>query len=98
MATQKNEGEGNKTAARNYNEDQQDFVKDGRVPEAAKAAKEAVKGARAKSCVAPRKKAARNPRARTPAITPRRKAASFSSHQTAKGPALDHPGPGQMFD
>jgi hypothetical protein len=45
MATQKNEGEGNKTAARNYNEDQQDFVKDGRVPDAAKAAKEAVKGA-----------------------------------------------------
>lgn len=45
MATQKNEGEGNKTAARNYNKDQQDFVQDGRVPDAAKAAKEAVKGA-----------------------------------------------------
>jgi hypothetical protein len=41
---QKNEGEGNKTAARRYNEDQQEFVKEGRVDEAAKKARDAVEG------------------------------------------------------
>jgi hypothetical protein len=45
MTDRKNEGEGNKTAARHYNTDQQDFVKSGQVPEAAEAAKKAVKGA-----------------------------------------------------
>jgi len=45
MANQKNEGEGNKTAARHYNEDQHDFVKSGKVPGAAREAKDAVKGA-----------------------------------------------------
>lgn len=41
---QKNEGEGNKTAARRYNEDQQEFVKDGKVDRAAKEAREALEG------------------------------------------------------
>ena len=41
---QKNEGEGNRTAARAYNKDQQEFVKEGRVEEAAKAAREALEG------------------------------------------------------
>jgi hypothetical protein len=45
MTDQKNEGEGNKTAARHYNKDQEDFVKSGKVPKAAQAAKEAMKGA-----------------------------------------------------
>ena len=39
-----NEGEGNKTAARRYNTDQQEFVKDGKVDEAAKKARDALEG------------------------------------------------------
>jgi hypothetical protein len=42
---QKNEGEGNKTAARQYNKDQREFVKSGRVGQAAEEAAEAVSGA-----------------------------------------------------
>lgn len=42
---QKNEGEGNKTAARHYNKDQHDFVKSGKVQEAAQNAEHAVEGA-----------------------------------------------------
>ena len=41
---QQNEGEGNKTAARQYNKDQREFVKSGRVDEAADEAAEAVSG------------------------------------------------------
>jgi len=41
---QKNEGEGNKTAARQYNKDQREFVKSGRVDQAAEEAAEAVSG------------------------------------------------------
>jgi hypothetical protein len=41
---QRNEGEGNKTAARRYNKDQQEFVKSGQVDEAAEKAKQAVEG------------------------------------------------------
>jgi len=41
---QKNEGEGNKTAARQYNKDQRDFVKSGQVDKAAEEAKKAVSG------------------------------------------------------
>ena len=37
-----NEGEGSRSAARAYNKDQQDFVKEGRVGEAASAARKAV--------------------------------------------------------
>jgi hypothetical protein len=39
---QKNEGEGNKTAARQYNKDQREFVKSGRVDKAADEAAKAV--------------------------------------------------------
>jgi len=39
---QKNEGEGNKTAARQYNKDQREFVKSGRVDKAADEAADAV--------------------------------------------------------
>jgi hypothetical protein len=42
--TQKNEGEGNKTAARQYNKEQREFVKSGRVDQAASEAAEAVSG------------------------------------------------------
>ena len=42
---QKNEGEGNKTAARHYNQDQHDFVKSGKVQGAAKDAETAIEGA-----------------------------------------------------
>ena len=41
---QQNEGEGNKTAARHYNEAATDFAKSGRVEEQAKKAKTAVEG------------------------------------------------------
>jgi len=41
---QRNEGEGNKTAARQYNKDQREFVKSGRVGEAADEAAQAVSG------------------------------------------------------
>jgi hypothetical protein len=41
---QKNEGEGNKTAARQYNKDQREFVKSGRVDKAADEAAAAVSG------------------------------------------------------
>ena len=37
-----NEGEGSRSAARAYNRDQQEFVKEGRVGEAAEAARSAV--------------------------------------------------------
>lgn len=39
-----NEGEGNRTAARAYNQDQQRFVESGKVEEAARVAKEALEG------------------------------------------------------
>ena len=41
---QKNEGEGNKTAARQYNRDQREFVKSGQVDKAADEAAKAVNG------------------------------------------------------
>lgn len=41
-AEQPNEGEGSRSAARAYNKDQQEFVKEGRVGEAARAARKAV--------------------------------------------------------
>lgn len=41
-AKQRNEGEGNRTAARQYNEDTQEFVKAGRVNDAAKEAEDAL--------------------------------------------------------
>lgn len=40
----RNEGEGNRTAARNYNREQQNFVRKGKVGEKAHEAKEAVEG------------------------------------------------------
>jgi hypothetical protein len=42
--TQKNEGEGNKTAARRYNEATTDFAKSGQVEPAAQQAKKATEG------------------------------------------------------
>jgi hypothetical protein len=42
--TQKNEGEGNRSAARRYNEAQQRFVRSGRVEEKAKEAERAIEG------------------------------------------------------
>ena len=43
--TQKNEGEGNRTAARNFNEKQQAFAKSGKVEEKAQEARRAVDSA-----------------------------------------------------
>ena len=40
----RNEGEGNRTAARNFNEKQKDFVKSGKVDEKAREAEQAVEG------------------------------------------------------
>ncbi|HJT06329.1 MAG TPA: hypothetical protein VJ747_05365 [Stellaceae bacterium] len=45
--TQQNEGEGNRTAAREYNHAQRDFVDSGKVDEKAKAARKAVEGVEA---------------------------------------------------
>jgi len=45
---QRNEGEGNRTAAREYNHAQQDFADSGKVEEKAKAARKAVEGGEAK--------------------------------------------------
>ena len=42
--TQRNEGEGNKTAAREYNEQQHRFAKSGQVEEKAREAEKAVSG------------------------------------------------------
>jgi hypothetical protein len=44
MTTQKNEGEGNQTAARQYNDAQKNFAKSGKVDTAAKDAAEALDG------------------------------------------------------
>lgn len=44
----RNEGEGNRTAARAYNEAQQKFVKSGKVEKAAKDAEKAIDGPEAK--------------------------------------------------
>lgn len=41
---QKNEGEGNRTADREYREDTREFVKSGRVDEAAEKARDAIDG------------------------------------------------------
>ena len=41
---QRNEGEGNRTAARQYNEDQQRFVESGKVDEKAREAEKALDG------------------------------------------------------
>ena len=41
---QRNEGEGNRTAARHYNEAQQRFVKSGKVDEKAREAEKAIEG------------------------------------------------------
>lgn len=46
--TQRNEGEGNRTAARQYNEAQQKFARSGKVEEKAKAARDAIQGAEGK--------------------------------------------------
>ncbi len=40
----KNEGEGSRTAAREYNKDTRDFVKSGKVDESAERARKAVEG------------------------------------------------------
>jgi hypothetical protein len=42
--TQRNEGEGNRTAAREYNQAQHDFARSGRVDEKAQEARNAVDG------------------------------------------------------
>jgi hypothetical protein len=42
--TQRNEGEGNRTAAREYNEAQQRFVRSGKVEDKAKEAEQAAEG------------------------------------------------------
>ena len=42
--TQRNEGEGNRTAAREYNKQQQGFVRSGKVEEKAKEAERAIAG------------------------------------------------------
>lgn len=42
--TQRNEGEGNRTAARQYNKQQQEFIRAGKVEEKAKEAEKAVAG------------------------------------------------------
>ncbi len=47
MSTQKNEGEGNHTAAKQYNDAQKDFAQSGKVEPAAKDAAKAVDGAEA---------------------------------------------------
>lgn len=43
MAEQKNEGEGNRTAARTFNKDEQKFVQSGKVEQAAREAERAMK-------------------------------------------------------
>jgi hypothetical protein len=45
--TQRNEGEGNRTAARKYNHAQQDFARSGKVEKKANEARKAVEGAEA---------------------------------------------------
>ena len=47
MAEQKNEGEGNKTAARHYNEKTEQFAKSGKVEEKAREAADAIEGGKA---------------------------------------------------
>ena len=44
MADQKNEGEGNKTAARHYNEKTENFAKSGQVDQKAQEARDALDG------------------------------------------------------
>jgi hypothetical protein len=48
MAEQRNEGEGNKTAAREYNQAQKQFVEKGGVEEKAREAEKALEGAEGK--------------------------------------------------
>jgi hypothetical protein len=49
MTAQRNEGEGNRTAARQYNDEQHAFAKSGKVESAAKDAAEAVDGPEGKA-------------------------------------------------
>jgi len=49
MTNQRNEGEGNKTAARRFNKKEREFVKSGKVEQAAEEAKRAVEGSEAEA-------------------------------------------------
>jgi hypothetical protein len=49
MTNQRNEGEGNKTAARRFNKKERAFVKSGKVEKAAEEAKRAVQSSEAES-------------------------------------------------
>jgi len=64
---QQNEGEGNRTAAREFNQKQQDFAKSGRVEEAAEEAREALEGREGEELEVARKQAASRAREHDPA-------------------------------
>lgn len=66
MSKQKNEGEGNRTAAKEYNKETRDFVKSGRVGEAASEAEKAMSGAEREELETARKEAATHAREHDP--------------------------------
>jgi hypothetical protein len=71
MATRKNEGEGNKTAAAAYNRDQKHFAESGKVEPAAQDAARAVDGPEAESLRKAEELGKRHSRGEDPAVSKR---------------------------
>lgn len=69
MGKQQNEGEGNRTAAKEYNKETKAFVKSGRVGEAAAEAKRAMDGAEGKDLDAAHDEAAAHAKEHDPEET-----------------------------
>lgn len=64
-----NEGEGNRTAAKEYNKSQKDFAKSGKVEDAAKKAREAVEGSEGEELREAEEKGRSQARETDPAVT-----------------------------
>lgn len=69
MGKQQNEGEGNRTAAKEYNEETQEFVRSGQVDKAAAEAKRAMNSAEGKELDAAHDKAAAHAKEHDPEET-----------------------------
>lgn len=68
MPTQKNEGEGNRTAARQYNEATKRFAQSGRVEESGQKAKKAIEGGQKAELVRAEKAGKSRARGEDPAV------------------------------
>jgi hypothetical protein len=72
MADQKNEGEGNKTAARRFNRDQTGFAYSGKVDQAARDAEHALDTAEGRDLREAEREGKRHAHGEDPAVTPQK--------------------------